>query len=208
MLRNYAPASHHFGFHFSRYSNSIFTPVVRREIREAERTDKGHYTVYLPAYDDKVLIKVLGKIPDVDWQVFSKHGKLPLTINNVDIKPVERESFLKSLLTCRGVLCGAGFETPAEALFLGKKLMVVPMQNQVEQQYNAAALKGLGVPVLKKLKASRVDRIIEWVESDYRIEITYPDTTEKVLNRIFEGYVEGKFARGKWAEKFQLIPAP
>ena len=54
-----------------------------------------------------------------------------------------------------GVLCGAGFETPAEALYLGKKLMVIPMKSQLEQFYNAASLKQLGVPVLKKMKKSR-----------------------------------------------------
>ncbi len=47
------------------------------------------------------------------------------------------------------MLCGAGFETPAEALFLGKKLMVIPMKGQYEQHINAASLKELGIPVLK-----------------------------------------------------------
>jgi len=43
-----------------------------------------------------------------------------------------------------GVFCGAGFETPAEAMFLKKKLMVIPMKGQYEQQCNAAALEEIG----------------------------------------------------------------
>jgi hypothetical protein len=35
------------------------------------------------------------------------------------------------------------FETPAEALFLGKKLLVIPMTGQYEQECNAAALAAL-----------------------------------------------------------------
>ena len=205
ILKNYAPASYHFGLHFSRYSNSIFTPVVRKEIRDSEKEDKGHYTVYLPAYDDKIVVKVLENISEADWQVFSKHNKTPFTMKNIKIRPVENSAFLQSFITSKGVLCGAGFETPAEALILGKKLMVIPMQNQHEQQYNAAALKRLGVPVIKKLKKSNTEKIREWVNSDYRIEITYPNITDKIINRIFEMYIEGKFPKGKWKDKFQLV---
>jgi uncharacterized protein (TIGR00661 family) len=206
ILKNYAPSSAGFGFHFSRYSGTTFTPVIRKEVREAEVSDKGHYTVYLPAYEDKILVKVLGKMPEVDWQVFSKHSQIPITVNNVEIKPVDHQNFLASLITSRGVLCGAGFETPAEALFMGKKLMVIPMQNQYEQHYNAAALKNLGVPVIKKLKTANIDKIMEWVQSEYRIEITYPDITDRIIHRIFEMYVEGKFPKGKWKDTFQLMP--
>lgn len=53
------------------------------------------------------------------------------------------------------MLCGAGFETPAEVLHLNKKLLVVPMKSQYEQHCNAAALKKLGVPVLKKVKKNQ-----------------------------------------------------
>ena len=204
ILKNYAPSSGRFGFHFSRYSNSIYTPVIRKEIREAAKTDAGHYTVYLPAYDDTTLIRVLRKIPEAEWQVFSKHNQLPMTVDNIRIQPVENEAFLKSLMSSRGVLCGAGFETPAEALYLGKKLMVIPMQGQYEQKYNAAALKGLGVTVIKRLKLSRTASIKDWVDTDYRIEITYPDMTDKIIHRIFEMYVEGKFPRGKWHESYQF----
>jgi uncharacterized protein (TIGR00661 family) len=206
ILKNYAPASYHFGLHFSRYASNIYTPVLRREIRESPCSDAGHYTVYLPAYDDEILVKLLGKIPEVDWQVFSKNCKIPQTINNINLFPVDNKSFLQSLISCSGVLCGAGFETPAEALFLGKKLMVVPMQNQYEQVLNAEALKGMGVPVIKKLKASNIEKVNEWIRSEYRIEITYPDVTDKIITRIFEMYIEGKFPRGKWKDDYQLVP--
>jgi uncharacterized protein (TIGR00661 family) len=204
ILKNYAPASAGFGFHFSRYSGNIYTPVIRKEIREAENTNHGHYTVYLPAYDDKTLVKVLSGLPETRWQVFSKHNKMPETIGSIELNPVDDRKFGQSLTTCAGVLCAAGFETPAEALFLGKKLMVIPMQNQHEQQYNAAALKGIGVPVLKRLKASKVGFIKEWINSDYRIEITYPDVSDRIISHIFELYVEGRFPRKKWQDSFQF----
>lgn len=56
-------------------------------------------------------------------------------------------------------MCGAGFETPEEALFLGKKLMVIPIKGQYEQQCNVAALKEMGVPVIKSLKTKHVEKV-------------------------------------------------
>jgi hypothetical protein len=40
-----------------------------------------------------------------------------------------------------------------------KKLMVVPMKGQFEQQCNAAALKDMGIPVIKSLKAKNLSEI-------------------------------------------------
>jgi predicted glycosyltransferase len=89
------------------------------------------------------------------------------------------------MATAAGVLCGAGFETPAEALFMQKKLMVIPMKGQYEQQCNAAALKDIGVPVIKSLKIKHADKIRTWLQSDKRIEVNYPDITANIINTIF-----------------------
>jgi hypothetical protein len=73
------------------------------------------------------------------------------------------------------------------------------MQNQYEQQYNAAALQAMGVPTMRKLKLSNISKIKDWVLSDYKIEISYPDITEKIINRIFEMYVDGSMEKIKWS---------
>lgn len=206
VLKNYAPALCHFGFHFSRYSKNIYTPVIRKAIRHAERTDNGQYVVYLPAYSDEHLVEILSSIKETRWEIFSRSVNSIEQSDNIIIRPVNGEDFERSLVSCSGVLCGAGFETPAEALFLGKKLMVVPMKNQYEQHYNAAALQSLGVPSIKKFTKKKTEKIIEWVNSDYKIEITYPDNTDRILNQIFELFVENKLNRQKWDGKYHLIP--
>jgi uncharacterized protein (TIGR00661 family) len=205
ILRNYAPANLRFGLHFSRYSKYIFTPVVRKEVREIERMEKDHYTVYLPAYDDAKLIALLRQVEGVRWQIFSKHADKISIDHNTEVFPINNEGFIQSMTTSTGVLCGAGFETPAEALFLGKKLMVVPMLNQYEQQCNAAALKAMGVPVIKKLKEKHLDKIADWVNSDFRIEISYPDMTEKMVNMIFESHIQNILKKNKWDKKYNLF---
>lgn len=192
ILKHYAPTTAKYGFHFSRFDEHTYTPLIRNEIRELKPTDEGHYTVYLPAYDDKKLIKTLTQIKNVYWQVFSKHNKKAIVIENVSIQPINNEAFVKSLVSSSGILCGAGFETPAEALFLGKKLMVIPMKNQYEQHCNAAALEKMGVPVLKNLKNKRVPEIRSWVTSGTAISVNYPDVTESIMDRIIENHTAPK----------------
>jgi uncharacterized protein (TIGR00661 family) len=93
------------------------------------------------------------------------------------------------MVTSKGILCGAGFETPAEALYLGKKLMVIPMKGQYEQQCNSAALKELGVPVIKSLKNKHLDKLRQWVDIDNKIEVNYPDITEQIIDQLLEEVV-------------------
>lgn len=186
LLRNYAPVDKYVGFHFKEYDKNIFTPVVRSAITNAKRKDKGHYTVYLPAYDDKKLVALFMKFPSVRWHIFSKHTRQPYHLGKISVYPVSGDDFVASVVSSTGVLCGAGFETPAEVLYLNKKLLVVPMKGQYEQKCNAVALKKLGVPVLKKIKKKNLRRIEKWLDSDDRITIAYPDVAGKAVERLMK----------------------
>jgi uncharacterized protein (TIGR00661 family) len=146
----------------------------------------GHYTVYLPAYDDARIIKVLSQIENVEWQVFSKHNKQSVRHQNIWIRPINNDEFIDSMSKSTGVLCGAGFESPAEAMFLKKKLMVIPMKGQYEQQCNAAALEEMGVPVIKSLKKKHLQKMKDWVLTGEIIPVNYPDITETILSDIIK----------------------
>jgi len=188
ILRHYAPASAAYGFHFQAFAGNIYTPVIRRDVRHVRPTDEGHYTVYLPAYDDATIIRHLSCFKDVSWQVFSKHNKNPFRSGHVQVFPVTKNAFYRSMVSARGILCGAGFETPAEALHIGKKLMVIPMQRQYEQQCNAAALARMGVPVIRQLSKKYHNEIRTWIDNDRTISIYYPDHTERIISRIIHGH--------------------
>ncbi len=188
ILKNYAPAKLSYGFHFNKFNKNIFTPVIRKQIRDLNVSVSNHYTVYLPSYSDKKLIKVLGQFPDIEWQIFSKHNKEEMRKGNIKIYPISNKNFLRSLASCKGTICGAGFETPAEVLFLKKKLLVVPMKNQYEQHCNAAALKELGIPVLENFKKKQFSEIEKWLKSKQVIEIDYQDNTKEIIDLLLETY--------------------
>ncbi len=186
ILKHYCPVTDSLGFHFRRLNGHISTPVIRKSIREIVPGNQGHYTVYLPAYSDLTIISILSEIRDVQWQVFSKHAKVSYSFNNVSIRPVESEGFVKSMANSAGVLCNAGFETPSEALFLRKKLFVIPMKHQYEQACNAEMLKSMGVPVLQKLSSDVIPRLQQWVAGSTEISVNYPDNVTYVVERMIE----------------------
>lgn len=183
ILKHYAPAKENYGYHFIELDNRNFTPVIRQDIYNAVIRNKGHYTVYLPAYSDKEILSALSCFPHIRWEVFSKHNKQYYSVGNIHFHPISFKKFNASFIHCEGILCNAGFETPAEALFMGKKLCVIPMKNQYEQACNAALLNSLGITVLDGL-AGYTTQLKKWTESTRYIKMEYPNNFADKLREI------------------------
>jgi uncharacterized protein (TIGR00661 family) len=183
VLKNYAPSTVRYGFHFKSFDERHFTPVIRSDVRNAKPYDGGHYTVYLPAFSDEQIIKLLGQFSDVKWEVFSKYCKERYESGAIHFSPVSFTGFGKSFVSCKGIICTAGFETPAEAIFMGKKLCVFPMKGQYEQACNAAQLADLGIPVATEI--SEFQKLIStWLSNDSALHISYPDKTKEILETV------------------------
>jgi uncharacterized protein (TIGR00661 family) len=189
ILKHYAPVSQAYGFHFQRYNPSIFTPIVRKEVRDLKVSNNGHYLVYLPAHSDERIVKALKKFPEVEWQVFSKHSNEGFIDENVWLRPIDNSQYLESFSSCSGLLCAAGFGATTEALFLGKKLCVVPMKKQFEQQCNALALNQMGIAVIKSLKKKWHPQIADWLKEEKPIRVNYPDNAEQIVNTILRNEI-------------------
>jgi len=186
LMKWYAPGDELIGLHFKEYDDFITTPIIREEIRDSEVKNDGHYTVYLPSYDERYIIEILKKV-DVPWEVFSKHYKgEPFTQDNVTVRQVEKNSFVQSLSSCQGLLCNAGFDTPAEALYLGKKLLVIPMKRQYEQECNAEALKGLGIPVVDKIGKDFSQSLNNWINSSFIYQANYENNVPRIVEHILD----------------------
>ena len=184
ILRYFAPAQSAVGLHFSRYDTFIHTPLIRSAVRNLNPVNLGHITVYLPAYDDRWLLRFFQAVPGVKWHVFSRSCRAACTAGNVDVMPVNSNGYLKSLESCHGLICGAGFEAPAEGLYLGKKLMVIPMKNQYEQKCNAAALKKMGVTVGNTIRKDFPARIKNWLGQPEIIKPDYADNKWKMVDQV------------------------
>lgn len=182
IIRNYAPTPCYVGLSYHAYADHIYTPIIRSSLRTAELSNDGHYVVYLPSYADEKILKVLKHLPGHDFHVFSKHTTTAYRHEHIHVQPLNKERFEASVTSCAGVITAAGFGSTTEALYMGKKLLVVPQKNQFEQACNADALRGLGVTVMRSFKAKRLEQLSAWLNDAAAVQVAYPDQVEEMLD--------------------------
>lgn len=192
LLKNYVKATYHVGLHFKRYADFIFPAVIKKEILNASPADRGFIVVYLPSYCERQLKNIFQSLPDFHFRVFSRETAMIRTESNISFMPVTKELFNESLVNCTGIITGAGFETPAEALHLGKKILATPIRGQYEQQCNAAALMQMGVTCLSKIDEHFPDHFYKWIQSAPTIQVDYSGIIPSCLEHLFS-LAERKF---------------
>jgi uncharacterized protein (TIGR00661 family) len=182
ILKHYANSPKQIGLHFEKYDSFIHPPIIKDEIVLAEPKDLKHITVYLPSFDKDCLEKAFNKLSDVQFHWFLNDIQTKHTVGNITYFPVSQKLFNESLIHCHGIITGGGFETPAEALYLQKKILSIPIRDHYEQECNAAALKRLGVPVVYEL-GDNFDQIIEnWLNS----MVIYPKMEANNINETLQ----------------------
>lgn len=182
LYRFFAPSSRAIGLHYKPYDDFIYTPVVRSEIRDLSLNyQENEVLVYLPAFDESVLIDHFATFPGITWKVFSKHTQEHHKVENVEIHPVGREAWLKALQTTSSAITGAGFAGTSEMLFLHKKLMAIPMPDQYEQLCNAIALDDMGVTIVRKIGKDFNQDLEKWLEEGKVVKVDYPQHSDELV---------------------------
>ena len=182
ILKHYAQATNHIGFHFQSYDSFIFPPVIKEEFINAKTEDLKHVSVYLPSFQKHCLLEAFSKLKHIQFHWFLNDIESVRIEKNIVYYPVNQSLFNKSLLSCHGLITGGGFETPAEALYLKKKLISIPIKNHYEQQCNAAALKKMGVKVLEDIG----DDFSVIIEKWYNEQNNNPQITANNINQTLE----------------------
>ncbi|MGN6494915.1 MAG: glycosyltransferase family protein [Agriterribacter sp.] len=186
ILKNYAKASTYVGLHFEQYDDFILPPVIKSEIWNAKPINGGYITVYLPSYCDCEIRKFFAKLTNYRFQVFSKEVQYTTKENHLTFIPVGKKAFNDSLVHCDAIICGAGFETPAEALHLNKKMMAMPIKGQYEQKCNAAALEKLGVKTLPELPENFHLVFEEWYHIQNTVEVKFRYDAKTIVDLMLQ----------------------
>jgi len=186
VLNHYAKATAYAGLHFKPYDQHIFSPIIKSTILNATVQNQGHVTVYLSHYSDEVVMKHLKQIDGIRFELFSKKVKEPITEANITLLPISNEGFTNSMINSVGVITGAGFETPAEALYMGKKLLCLPIRGQYEQLCNAAALTEFGVPIIQKIDASFSNTVAGWLNAPAPNSLIIEQSTYEIVQHTIE----------------------
>ena len=131
--------------------------------------------------------------PDKKFHVFSNEIKTKKKLDHITLHPINENIFLKKMAGCRGVITAAGFTTPAEAIYLKKPLLVIPMKSQVEQKCNAFILKKMGITVLDRFNEKKLKKIEKWINKPKLVKIEFSDDGKSLVDRILIDFIKSSF---------------
>ncbi len=186
VIRHFAPCDTAIGTHYRRYDVFIEPPILRPMIKELSPKTGGHVTVYLPAFDHETLTTFFTQVSEVRWEIFSQTCESAYEKGNVKVHPVGNETFLKSFEGALGLVCSAGFEAPSEAMYLNKKLLVIPIKNQYEQLCNAAALEELGAEAIYNITPGFISQLRNWIRESRSVQLPEICDEKALIPKILE----------------------
>ena len=182
ILENFVKSNHHIGLHFENYDNHIYNPIIKEDIIKASPINDGHITVYLPQYSIEFLQPYFLAQPKFHFEVFTKEVTSISCNKNITYYPINNQQFTSSLIRCYGIITAGGFETPAEAMYLNKKILSIPILNHYEQSCNSVALEKMGVMVLKKINKNFAQHFKEWVTEKKPVKLNLTHTTAEIVD--------------------------
>jgi uncharacterized protein (TIGR00661 family) len=121
---------------------SLYPPILRDEILEAEVSQGEHILVYQTSTSNERLLEILDRVK-LPFRVYGFNRDERIS-DNVWLRPFSEDGFISDLATSRGVLATGGYSLMGEAIYLGKPVLAVPLRKQFEQLLNSLYLKKLG----------------------------------------------------------------
>ena len=184
-IRWYGPCDKNIGFHFKKYDNHILGPLLRDKIINAKPKEGDYYVVYLWNYSSDYIINILTNFEEFNFKIFDSKINKVVNEKNCEVIPTGDDTFFNAILNCKGVICGAGFELPAEVLYLKKRLYVIPIGNQYEQKCNAQALIDIGIDSFHKLESKNLKNWLEkTTHQDLNIDICKSSDVFEMIENV------------------------
>jgi uncharacterized protein (TIGR00661 family) len=126
-------------------------PLLRQEVKSIQAQAGERWLAYLTHYRlaDEIMAWS-NQNPEVKldcfWDNPTRKSEYPYS-DSLTFHPIDAEKYLDKMTHCAGLISTAGFESVAEAMYLGKPVMMVPVPNHIEQMINAhdGVLSGAGV---------------------------------------------------------------
>jgi uncharacterized protein (TIGR00661 family) len=157
----------------------VVPPLLRQQVKSIVPKAGERWLAYLTHFRlSEDIMDWSNANPDVKLDCFWDNPARKETYHYSDsltFHPIDAENYLAKMTECAGLISTAGFESVAEAMYLGKPAMMVPVPNHIEQMINAfdGEMSGAGIgassfdlSIFKKYLPSHVsvqNQYQEWV---------------------------------------------
>ena len=162
-----------------RYANQkvrVVPPLLRPEVKLLEPKTGDFYLAYMvnPGYAEEVIFFAKAN-PQLKIKAYWDKKEAAETehpLPNLSFHRVHDRRFLQDMADCSGLVCTAGFESVCEANYLGKPVMMIPVDGQYEQACNALDAEASGVGIASAdfdfAKLERLQRVESASSSQYQ----------------------------------------
>jgi uncharacterized protein (TIGR00661 family) len=184
IMNVFAPADICLGVHWHHFNNTILPPLIEPPKYEISYIPKK-ILVYLPFDDTEEVVQWLTKFPQYTFHIYCEYKHASTQGGHLFLHPFSREKFQIDLASCSGVISNAGFGLSSEALQYGKKILVKPLQGQMEQLSNAQAL--LQLKLGDVIYEYDNNKLAHWLEKPNAEPFVYPNVANALVNWLENG---------------------
>lgn len=182
-LRFYTPINSTISSHFYHFNQAILPPFIEKDLRYQNdfKTQKNSFLVYLAWEERDKIISILNQINGNEFSYYCSIDQ-EIQIGNVTVKPFSNRNFKNDLISCNGLITNAGFQLPAEAIYLGKKILCKPLVGQPEQEHNAHTLKKFQYATVCEIFTK--EKIEDWIQNGTQKQELYNDPLDIMIEMI------------------------
>jgi uncharacterized protein (TIGR00661 family) len=187
----------------------VMPPLLRPDLFEQEVSDTEDFLlVYLlnEGYLSELITWHL-KYPLVELHVFCRRQGVTEVWHYDDtltVHPLSNTLFLNKMASARAVVCTAGFESTAEAMYLRKPVFMVPVERHYEQYCNAHDAEAYGAGL--RGASFQLDRFLEWLPQYDSNKSEYRTWVDSAGDRALEAIA--RLARGDQKSRRSSHPDP
>lgn len=168
----------------------VCPPILRQQLFE-QKSDSfdGHLLVYLLNHGYAEDVRRWHRDhPEVPIHCFYDKPDAPEEERvdpHLTFHRLHGEKFLRLMASARGVACTAGFESVSEAAYLGKQVLMIPVENHFEQFLNARDAERTGIGLADT--AFRLSRLLDPVRPEVTASFrAWVDQAESIAIRAIE----------------------
>jgi uncharacterized protein (TIGR00661 family) len=178
-----------YNIHTSHEDVVIVPPLLRKEIFELSSEQSDYFLVYLVnnGYFEE-LIEWHKNNPEVEVHCFTDQpdkikANYTFNTNKLFVHALNDKLFLEMMSKSRGLASTAGFESVCEAMYLGKPVMMVPIEGHYEQFCNSRDAYKAGAGIFaEKFDLSQLVKFCATFNTENKF---YKDWVLNAKNRIY-----------------------
>lgn len=117
-------------------------PILRNSILNQpyeSGSDKNVTGYFHNLHDAKLFANAFKKFPQFNVNLFT-NIKNKIKTENTTIFPISGKDFIDCVNQSKIFISSCGYESTSESIFLGKKILTMPIRNHIEQQLNSKCL--------------------------------------------------------------------